>query len=284
MQVLEREPISPRQLNTSVPRDLETICLKCLEKDRQQRYASAQELADELQRYLNGEPIQARPISSTARLWRWCRRKPVVAGLSTAVILLLLTLSIAGPLVAVQQAENAEEQARLRQQANYEREKAVVAQQQEAKQRTLAEKNEKLATEKAEEAERERQIAEVAKLAEAGQRKLAEENVIKAGIAREQSLDAVATSLYQQAIAVSNSSQVGRRWSMLALLKEAEEIRSRQRKFEPVDADPPKDDSVVQAKLPARSDLRSEAVAAYCRCKMHVSSGTVRCSPVCLPA
>ena len=66
MQVLEREPISPRQLNPGVPRDLETICLRCLEKDRRRRYASAQELAEELRRFVEGRPIMARPISTTA--------------------------------------------------------------------------------------------------------------------------------------------------------------------------------------------------------------------------
>ena len=85
MQVLEREPVPPRTLNPKVPLDLETICLKCLEKDRRRRYPSAQALVDELQRFLNGEPIQARPISHQARVWRWCKRKPVISGLLATV-------------------------------------------------------------------------------------------------------------------------------------------------------------------------------------------------------
>ncbi len=75
-QVLKEEPISPRVLNASVPKDLETICLKCLQKPTDRRYRSAQELADELRRYLAGEPIQARPVGVVERTIRWCYRNP----------------------------------------------------------------------------------------------------------------------------------------------------------------------------------------------------------------
>ena len=78
-QVIEEEPVSPRLLNPRLPRDIETICLKCLEKNPAKRYASAGELAEELARFLNHEPIKARPISSPERAFRWCRRKPAVA-------------------------------------------------------------------------------------------------------------------------------------------------------------------------------------------------------------
>jgi eukaryotic-like serine/threonine-protein kinase len=80
MQVLHGEPVSPRLLNPSVPRDLETITLKCLEKEPARRYPTAQELADELSRFQRHEPIKARPITPPEKLWRWCRRKPAFAG------------------------------------------------------------------------------------------------------------------------------------------------------------------------------------------------------------
>lgn len=82
---------SPRTLAPTLPRDLETICLKCLERDPARRYQTTEELAEELDRYLNGEPIKARPISSVERAWRWCQRRPTISGLATG---LFLSLSI----------------------------------------------------------------------------------------------------------------------------------------------------------------------------------------------
>ena len=77
LQVLEDEPRPPRQLNDKIPRDLETICLKAMAKSPARRYATARELADDLRRYLSGEPIRARPIGRIERLRHWCRRNPV---------------------------------------------------------------------------------------------------------------------------------------------------------------------------------------------------------------
>ena len=83
-QVIHDEAPSPRRLNASVPRDLETICLKCLEKDPDKRYQTAGGFGQDLKRYLAGEPIEARPVSRLERGWRWCKRNPVVAGLTMA--------------------------------------------------------------------------------------------------------------------------------------------------------------------------------------------------------
>ncbi len=89
-QVQERDPVPPRQLNPGVPRDLETITLKCLQKQPSKRYLTAQDLGSDLRRYLNGEPILARPVRRVEKAWRWCRRKPAAAGLIAATVLLIL--------------------------------------------------------------------------------------------------------------------------------------------------------------------------------------------------
>ena len=80
-QVIEQEPVPPRQLEPRVPYDLETICLKCLEKDPARRFASAAELADDLRRFVDGDPILARPTPAWERAWKWGKRRPAIVAL-----------------------------------------------------------------------------------------------------------------------------------------------------------------------------------------------------------
>ena len=97
-QVMHKEPVSPRVLNPSITRDLETICLKCLEKEPHKRYGTAQLLADDLARFLEGRSVLARPINRPARAGRWCRRNPTLAALGLVVLL----VAVVSPLVAIQ--------------------------------------------------------------------------------------------------------------------------------------------------------------------------------------
>jgi eukaryotic-like serine/threonine-protein kinase len=104
LQILDEEPPGPRHLNADVPRDLETITLKCLEKEPARRYQTAGELVDDLRRFVLGEPIRARPVGRLERGWRWCKRHKDLAWLSAVLLLLLLTVSIVAPIIAVRQS------------------------------------------------------------------------------------------------------------------------------------------------------------------------------------
>jgi WD40 repeat protein/tRNA A-37 threonylcarbamoyl transferase component Bud32 len=107
--VTTQEPVPPRQLQPKIPRDLETICLKCLEKQAQQRYASALELALELRRFLNDEPILARPVGLAARMTRWCRRNPLLALASSVAGLALIAAFVLSISFGFYQAHAAEQ-------------------------------------------------------------------------------------------------------------------------------------------------------------------------------
>ncbi|MHC1767241.1 MAG: WD40 repeat domain-containing serine/threonine protein kinase [Verrucomicrobiia bacterium] len=86
-QVIEAEALSPRWLNPGIPRDLETISLKCLEKEPHRRYQTARELAEDVGRFLEDKPIQARPVGAVGKTWKWCRRRPALAGMGLALAL-----------------------------------------------------------------------------------------------------------------------------------------------------------------------------------------------------
>ena len=125
MQVLHEEPVPPHRLQPAVPRDLETICLKCLAKVPEKRYASALALAEDLRLFLAGKPIKARPLSSFGHGWRWVKRNPVPTGLLAALVLVLVG-GFAGVIWSYLGAESA-------------RKSEALARKQQAEQRELAE-------------------------------------------------------------------------------------------------------------------------------------------------
>jgi hypothetical protein len=161
-QVLHDEPQAPRSLNNKSPRDLETITLKAMAKERGRRYASAKELAEDLRRWSTGEPILARPVGVVEQTWRWCKRKPALATANAVVIALIAVSSL---LFLVKQSLDQEQ---------IEREKADK----------LADDNEKLA------AKEKDQRIEALKLAKAN-KQLADDNEKLAAKEKDQRIEAL---------------------------------------------------------------------------------------------
>lgn len=143
--VLEQEPVSPRQLNPAVDADLETICLKCLSKEKAGRYQSAIALVEELGRYQSGKPILARPIRMPARGWRWCKRNSLVSSLMAIFLISLCVGTGTSTYFAIKASHRAGE---------------------EAKQRLIAQQKEREANEYREEEQLQRLKAEEARSAE----------------------------------------------------------------------------------------------------------------------
>jgi serine/threonine-protein kinase len=132
--VQKDEPAPPRALDPRIPRDLETIVLKAIEKEPRRRYQSAELLAEDLRRFIADEPIKARQVNRVERLWRWCHRNPLVAGLSAGIAALLLVVAVASTVAAFRfRALAADERAA--------RDDAVKAQREAERQQTLAQEN-----------------------------------------------------------------------------------------------------------------------------------------------
>jgi serine/threonine protein kinase len=168
-QVRNDEPVSPRRLQPQLPRDLETICLKCLEKSPERRYAAAGSLADDLARFLKGQTITARPVMWPERVWKWMQRSPGVAALTAATVL-FAGAGLTGIMEGARRAEQSANDARR------DRDKADELWKTADEQRKLAETEQARAVAAHEEAERQRQLAEADKLRAIAARTEAESN------------------------------------------------------------------------------------------------------------
>ena len=100
-QVRTQEPVPPSHWQAGAPLDVETVCLKSLRKEPEKRYTSAAALADDLGRFLRGEPVQARPVGRLERGWRWCRRNPALAFAAATVVVVLATASVVSTLFGI---------------------------------------------------------------------------------------------------------------------------------------------------------------------------------------
>ncbi len=123
--VLTEEPTPPSKIRAGVPRDLETICLKCLQKEPSRRYGSAEALAEDWERGLRGEPVNGRPVGRPERIWLWARRNPTVTGLLAAVALSLVAGAGVAAYFAVEATARAADEAIAKRAAELARDEAV---------------------------------------------------------------------------------------------------------------------------------------------------------------
>jgi WD40 repeat protein len=126
LRVLHDEPVPPSRLKPQVPADLQTICLKCLSKEPGKRYATAAAVADDLERFLAGEPIQARPVGPGERLVKWVRRRPAVAALTALALALVIGLTAGGWWYADHEGRRAAQETALRKEATEQRDAALL--------------------------------------------------------------------------------------------------------------------------------------------------------------
>jgi thiol-disulfide isomerase/thioredoxin/tRNA A-37 threonylcarbamoyl transferase component Bud32/tetratricopeptide (TPR) repeat protein len=138
VKVVEEEPRPPHEINPNVDRDLETICLKCLEKDPRRRYASAAALAHDLERYLGGEPIHARRVGSLERVRKWVRRRPASAAVVGVLCVAAVALSLGGWVVSAQLDAARRRAVENEQEADRQRQQAVQSEQEADRQRQQA--------------------------------------------------------------------------------------------------------------------------------------------------
>jgi len=209
LQVVDTDPVPPRRLNPRIPADLETVCLKCLDKDPAKRYKSAGALAEELDRFLRGEPILARPIGRAARGVRWCKRNPVVATLVAGILFVLVTgLSVSAALAVLAQNERQKVAA-----ANVELSQALAN-----------------ATTQKELAEQQTARAEQSEKAEAKQLKIAllSEQLAKTNAAEAKRQQLLAETNAEEALAAKVAEQKARQ-ATLAALTQAQEAASDER-------------------------------------------------------
>ncbi len=179
-QVREDEPVPPRRLQPRVPKDLDTVCLKCLEKIPHRRYVTALELAEDLRAVQCGDSVRARPVGRLERGWKWVRRSPAVASLLLLILLLTVT-GIAGILVESRRAKNLEAESRQERDRALRLSLVASNERDEAKlQRSLAERQTLKADQQAQQAEYQRTLAEAARTEAIVARQQAESNMEQA--------------------------------------------------------------------------------------------------------